>query len=550
MRTRTTIGLLLGTFMTALAVFAAPLASVPFFTKGEGREAVVVRSMLAGEGLILPRRDGTIASKPPLFHWLATASVHAGVRPVELAIRLPSLVLGAAGVAFVAVLGARWYGLPAGVLAATVLGSSREWIHAASQCRVDMTLTAALLATITSWTAVLEGGGRGLARAGWIAAAFAVLAKGPVGVVLPLLVVTVAAFAGGRGRRLPDLLDPPGIIVFVAAVVGWYGAATVLGGRTFVARQLLHENLQRFLGRGARAHAGHAHPFYYYGPALAVGFLPWSLALPAVIARLRRSVTPRDRTLLAWTATVFLFYSLSAGKRIAYLLPLFPPLAILVGAALATRLHRPTPAATRAALLVSGTLALAVAAVVVLGYAVPVLVVLDRLSHDRAHDLLPVATEVITAGETVLGAGLTGLAASLVAIAVGRDRVRMAGYVAFAVLLVLATNGLATALGGRELSPRAFAERARTLVGTETPCVLGPGDFALSYYFGRRLPPCRRAAKPSELPRFVVRPAEASVPPGWRLALADPRRLGRTRFALTERAAAPAADVAPAAGTP
>src|SRR5262245_33882177 len=111
-----------GIFAATVAVYACLAAPIPFYDKGEPREALVVRSITSGGDAVLPRPDGqTIASKPPLFHWLAAVPLYAGLRPEELAIRAPSIVAGAAGVALGATIAARRFGRPAGLLTAVVL---------------------------------------------------------------------------------------------------------------------------------------------------------------------------------------------------------------------------------------------------------------------------------------------------------------------------------------------------------------------------------------------------------------------------------------------
>jgi len=87
----------------------------------------------------------------------------------------------------------------------------------------------------------------------------------------------------------------------------------------------------------------HARPFYYYVYTTPIDFLPWTLllpfGLPYVWARARGSISEAGanspfeasafRFILVWIAVPLLFFSLSAGKRGVYLLPFFPPLALV-----------------------------------------------------------------------------------------------------------------------------------------------------------------------------------------------------------------------------
>src|SRR5206468_681354 len=115
-----------------------------FFTKGEPREGLVVRRMVEEGDWILPKRTSehgwTIASKPPFFHWLAAVSSELTGGPSEVAIRLPSVVLGVAAV--VAVWGVARTVLPptAALFGAIILATTFEWVRAVSSARVDVAL--------------------------------------------------------------------------------------------------------------------------------------------------------------------------------------------------------------------------------------------------------------------------------------------------------------------------------------------------------------------------------------------------------------------------
>jgi 4-amino-4-deoxy-L-arabinose transferase-like glycosyltransferase len=518
--------------LVSAAFYLGAAAPVPFYDKAEPREALVVRAMLEGHGVILPRRDGReIPSKPPLFHWLAALAVRAGVRPEELAMRVPSIALAAAVLALTAARTARAHGLAAGVLAAAVLGSGLEWLRAATESRVDMTLTFCVVVATLCWHA----GGRWPVRLGWLAAAAAVLAKGPVGVVLPVLITAADALAGREPARLRRLADPPGAALAGLLVGGWYLLAWQSGGADFIARQVLHENLARFAGGG---HAAHAHGPFYYLPALAGGFVPWTLVLPAVIVRLWRRRTEEDRFLLSWVATVLVFYSLAAGKRSAYLLPLYPPLAMLTAPALAEGLRVPPGARVRAALL-AGIVALgAVGAAVALGWherlAGAVTPLLSK--SDRAN--LPVALAVVDAHRAGMTLMLAAGAVCLLALrarGVARGRVPLAAFV----LLALVWSGGLAAFGTYPLAlrvtPRPFGEQVRALVGPEDRlCAHGYVDFPLRWYLDRPLERC--AGGDGSGRTFVLRPAGPGAPaadPCLRTVLVDGSH-ARARLVLAE----------------
>src|SRR6476659_4772669 len=129
-----------------LALYFWQLGSLPFYTKGEPREAVQIWDAIHRSEWILPLRNGVdLPSKPPLFHWLGGLSslIHREVN--ELSCRTPSAVLATLSVLAVFWLGSKKWSPAAGAYAAFILATNFEWLRAATTSRVDMTLTAFLI---------------------------------------------------------------------------------------------------------------------------------------------------------------------------------------------------------------------------------------------------------------------------------------------------------------------------------------------------------------------------------------------------------------------
>jgi 4-amino-4-deoxy-L-arabinose transferase-like glycosyltransferase len=504
-------------FAVATLLIGAAAAPIPFYDRGEPREALVVRAMLAGHGTILPRLEGGgIPSKPPLFHWLAALAMTAGVRPEELAIRLPSILFGAAGVALTAAVAGHASGVAAGILAGAVLGSSFEWFRAATQSRVDMTLTFFVVAAVFAWHArVLGDGSRMVGRLGWLCAAVATLAKGPVGMVLPLLVVGAGALAGGQTRRLRRLVDPGGMAGAAALAVGWYALAWASGGGAFLARHLVQENAQRFVGWGKVAHR---HSALYYVPALLGALFPWSLALPVAVRRSDAGTRALRRFLVVWTLAVLGFYSLAAGKRSTYLLPLFPPLAILVGQGLADTLAAvPGPRVRR--VLAAGAALLGVGAVVLwAGWAGPLIDALGPVFSGGDRERLPAVPIVLH--DQRLAAGLTlAAAAGCVAVLAMRVAVAQRGRVLAVVGLALVWSLGLTAFGTYPLAARVtsrpLALRLRDDLGPgDRLCRSGFVDRAFQFYVARPVPRCHDVPDDGTGRTLVIAPAARTAEAG------------------------------------
>jgi 4-amino-4-deoxy-L-arabinose transferase-like glycosyltransferase len=306
------------------------LGNTPFFDKGEPREALAVQDIVQrGEWLFPLKRATAIPSKPPLFHWSAALAEQITGTLDEATIRFPSALYATLGTLLIYLLGRRLFGAPVGLLGGAILATTLIYQNQALSARVDMTLcffvTSGLLLFYTLYRGILT-------HRLWYFALYALvglgtLAKGPLGLLLPALVMAVFLTAKKRWDLIAKFAFHPGVALTLIIVVGWYGLAITRGGEGFVNRQLLSENLNRFFGG-----SGHSHPVYYYLPYLFSLGLPWSLFLPFVLwdSFRRGSGQSDDRLFLkVWLAVMFLFFSLSAGKRAVYLLPLYPALALL-----------------------------------------------------------------------------------------------------------------------------------------------------------------------------------------------------------------------------
>lgn len=314
------------------------LGALPFYTKGEPREATVVWEIYTSGEWILPLRNGhIIPSKPPLFHWLGALLSLGGGELNELSIRLPSALLAITGVLLTYLTGVSLWGAEAGLIAGLILATSFEWVRAATTARVDMTLTVCMVAAFLFFQFLYRRGAASRLESlfFFLLLGLATLAKGPVGALLPGLTIVVFLLLRRDLGFLKRLSVISGGILFILVAGSWYGLALWQGGDAFFRTQIMKENVMRFFASNA-AGAGHEHPFYYFIPNLFLGMAPWSFFLPALAYFLyqRRKTLHADGLLypLVWAATVFLFYSAASGKRTVYILPLYPALALLLGA--------------------------------------------------------------------------------------------------------------------------------------------------------------------------------------------------------------------------
>jgi 4-amino-4-deoxy-L-arabinose transferase-like glycosyltransferase len=158
----------------------------------------------------------------------------------------------------------------------------------------------------------------------------ATLAKGPVGFILPLLVslTYLVVQKDWRGIRRMKLL--PGMLLFVIIVLAWYLPAVTRGGNVYLRDTLFKHTVDAY-AKGWT----HVRPFYYYLYNYPLEFLPWFIFLPGAIVYgfFKEGIGKRREFLFlfVWFAVIFLFFSISKGKRGLYLLPLYPAASLMVG---------------------------------------------------------------------------------------------------------------------------------------------------------------------------------------------------------------------------
>jgi 4-amino-4-deoxy-L-arabinose transferase-like glycosyltransferase len=273
--------------------------------------------------------------KPVLYYWL-TAATFLVTGPTEWGARVWSALSGVGLVLMTwsagrSLTGSTGIGWLSGAITATSLGYSVM----ARAALPDLPLTFGVTLGIWAGLRTRDGGAGWWALAG-LGVALGFLFKGPVAIVIPAIVLLPIAWRDrGRGITLRGLATAAAVF----AVVGlpWYGAMLAEHGLAYAQSFFIGDNLERF----ATDRFNEPRPIWFYLPVLLGGLLPWSPALVAVsigparaLLRRRRTLTDEEWRLLIWALMPLLFYTLSVGKQPRYILPVLPPLAILLAAAL------------------------------------------------------------------------------------------------------------------------------------------------------------------------------------------------------------------------
>jgi 4-amino-4-deoxy-L-arabinose transferase-like glycosyltransferase len=332
--------LLLALAFGALNLFL--LGRLPLANPDEGRYAEIPREMLATGDWVTPRLNATpYYEKPPLVYWTVGLS-RVLFGPGEFAVRLTPALFGLGGVLLTYAAARGLYGRAAGLAAAVVLGTSLLYFALSRILLLDMAVSVLMTATLFCFIlGVQEPPG---ARRRWLflglyaSAALATLAKGLIGFLIPGAILFLWLLLFNQWRRLLPMHLGPGLLVFLAIAAPWHVLAAQRNPE-WAYFYFVREHWLRFT---TTTH-DRAEPVWFFGPVLLAGLFPWVGFLGGAVREALAGGWARRREnaaawfLVTWALFVVLFFSKSQSKLIPYILPAFPPLAVLIGAWLGRR---------------------------------------------------------------------------------------------------------------------------------------------------------------------------------------------------------------------
>lgn len=352
---------------TAFLVLTGALLYLPFLGlrvleyPDELDIAEVCRAMFLSGDWIAPRRMGVIwVDYPPMIYWAGALASHVLGGMSAFALRLPNAVAAVALALVTARVAARCWGEAAGAWAGFTLLTFQGFLLQGVGYRPDVLFSLWIGCGMFAYAAGAAERSRFVLRlAGFAMFGLAMLAKGPLGLLLPGLVLVLWHGTRREWRRVLELA--PLSLVSLAVYLPWFVACARAMGAQDILHELYAQNFQRFHS-GSR---GHGQPPYYYLAYFWLDFAPWSPLVPAALAWIVRTRRWRDRHVqlaVWWFGAFFVFLSLAVTKRHLYLLPAYPALALLLAPWLAA-VGRPAAAADdapspRPARIYGGVLAL------------------------------------------------------------------------------------------------------------------------------------------------------------------------------------------------
>ncbi|MCA9246893.1 MAG: glycosyltransferase family 39 protein [Planctomycetales bacterium] len=530
-------------------VFFTNLGGPGLWDRDEPRNAGCAREMLERGDLVVPTFNGELrAHKPVLTYWLMMASYSVwGVD--EFGARFFSALLGVGTVILTYHIGRMLYTAETGFWSAIVLATSLMFGVSSRAATPDAplvftcTLTLCLFVRASTRARQRDDTPLPTALSDWIpiyaAMALAVLAKGPVGFLLPiaaiglyLLIVLpcespapVTDSLGGRLRRVLARFSPlriqriawqmrplTGALVIALIAFPWYILVGLQTDGAFLQEFLVNHNKNRF----TTSMENHRGPVFYYLIAILIGMAPGSIFAGPTIARVRSRLRENhawrdsDVLMLCWAGVIIGAFSLAGTKLPSYVLPSYPALAVLVGAFLYTWITENQRVDRRwfpASMMTLGLIGAGIA----IG--------------------LPIAAHLLLPGEEWLGAvGLVPLTAAIVCWMSARRRQYLTAvrvYGASAVALAILAFGFVALHVDRHQNDQPVMAAIRAVGGedaVEHVAAFGHFRSTYVYYAGHRVEEFREA---DEVARFFD-----STAPGY--LIVEERKLERLRQVLPD----------------
>lgn len=313
-------------------LFGFHLGQRALWAPDEGRYSEVAREMVATGNYLIPRLNGVkLPTEPILFYWLQSMAIRwFGIN--EWALRLwPALAafLGCTAVYFG---GRKVFSRRVGQISAVVLATSGLYYAMSRVANPDMVFTALISCSLISFFVgtreTVETRRRCLLLLFYGFAALATLEKGWLGMALPTLIVGSWRALFHEQRELQSMHLASGVLILIVIVLPlpiWLAFSDPQFFDFAFVQALKNPITDGFAD----------YPWSYF-PVLLIGLFPWSIFLyQALRGNLAASWRPRhgyrEAVFLAlWAGWVFVFFSLCDSKTIPYVLPMFPPLAILL----------------------------------------------------------------------------------------------------------------------------------------------------------------------------------------------------------------------------
>lgn len=315
----------------ALILYLAANSFLAITDTAESNYALTAKEMVLSGDWLSPQIYGHYWYDKPVFYYWELALSFSLFGFTEFAARLPSAILGTAGVLFTYWFTARVYTRKLAFSAALILMTSVECWLLSKAVITDATLFLFMSACLAFFYLGYTENRRWY-WAAYVMAALAVLTKGPIGIALPGLAALIFLAVRRDLREMLHVHFFSGMLLFFLVAGPWYWFMYDVHGFDFL---LNFFGVHNFLRATVSEH-GNKNVWYFYIIIFFAGFAPWSFTWPWAFWKYKKShQAPFKRTdacavlLIIYAAVTFIFFTLVATKYTTYTYPSLFSLAIL-----------------------------------------------------------------------------------------------------------------------------------------------------------------------------------------------------------------------------
>jgi 4-amino-4-deoxy-L-arabinose transferase-like glycosyltransferase len=306
------------------------LGAPPLFDQDEGNYAQIAAEIVqTGDPVTLHVNGRPWYVHPPFYMWLVAATGRV-LGFSEWAVRIWSAVFSIVAVYATVLLGRAMFGVRVGLLAGAILTVTLQYLIQSRLAVFDTVLLAWMLLAVHAFYRGYETRRGADYLRFFLFAGLGTLTKGPIGLVLPGLVIVAFVSLRRAWPRWREVPWGPGLAIYAAVGLSWYAVQIALHGTAFVSSNVGYYTLHRYFGVVEK----HAGPWYLYGPVALFGGFPWTTFWPAAAALHVRRWRVSDGSLLVLLGVgiPILFYSFAQTKLPGYIIPIFPFAAMGVAA--------------------------------------------------------------------------------------------------------------------------------------------------------------------------------------------------------------------------
>ncbi len=319
----------------ALAVWTPQYVLRGLWEPDEPRYTYVAWEMAQSGNYFTPQRNTEFyAHKPPLMFWLIqAATLFTGGEFNGVAGRLPTLLGIILALWAFTRLSAMWFDDTTAWWAMFILSTSFLFWHKAGTGQIDMLLLGLEMCALYFLFKNDVQSELKYSLAAFSFMGVGILAKGPVGFIVPCGIYLCGNLLSGQGKTILKKQWVWGIPLALIFPLIWLLLAKITGAPAAYFNELIFD---QNLGRVQGSFGGHYKPFYYYIQYLFIDFMPWTFFMPlaGVLLVRRTGLKTQTRRLMGWILFVVIFFSLCGGKRNLYILSVYPAAALFLASVL------------------------------------------------------------------------------------------------------------------------------------------------------------------------------------------------------------------------